>query len=78
MMGDNVNPHHPISCDSEFLSFDESGTLSCPHAAAADERVTAALNASVAVLLFELLEERFGGEAGEGAVGGGCAGRAAC
>jgi hypothetical protein len=50
--------HHPITCD-DVLAFDDDG-LSCPHASVPpdDARVQAALNGSIAYLLFELLVGR--------------------
>lgn len=49
-------PHHPISCASGGLYFDEEGDLSCDHAKAShgDRRTQAALTHSIAILIVEL------------------------
>lgn len=56
--------HHPISCrNSKILRLDVEGYMECDHGEAppGDPITTHAVNASVAVLLFELLHERTGG-----------------
>lgn len=52
-------PHHPITCQHD-LRLEEDGTFSCPHATVPpdDPRTQAALDASAAYLLFEVLTAR--------------------
>lgn len=60
-------PHHPITCHGDPLRFEEDDTLHCPHGHSYPgcDRTQAALNASVAVLLFEELFRQQGGTTGE-------------
>lgn len=53
----SVTPHHPISCMSGELALAEDGRLCCGHAEAPpdDLRTQAALDSTVAILLFEML-----------------------
>lgn len=60
-----VRPHHPISCMDD-LAFQEDGTLECKHASANDQRVRSCLNHTAAILLFELVFEKFGMPTTEG------------
>jgi hypothetical protein len=51
-----VYPHHPITCATGELFFDEEGDFSCTHAKAphGDKRTQACLNHSLACLIVEL------------------------
>jgi len=51
-----VLPHHPFTCVTGPLYYDEEGQLSCTHAKAplGDPRTQAGLNHSIAVLIVEL------------------------
>lgn len=55
-----IGPHHPISCISGTLGLDEDGTMWCEHAQAGPDvlRNQTILDASIAILLIELLWER--------------------
>jgi hypothetical protein len=57
--GDPITPHAPITCTSD-LFFHEDNSLACEHAHAppGDLRTQACLDASVAILLFEVLRQR--------------------
>ena len=60
-MGPHVYvPHHPITCTLGELFFHEDGRFECEHAEAppGDERTQAALDSTVAILLFEMLAKR--------------------
>lgn len=56
-----VGPHNPITCSGD-LEFDEANVLRCSHSFTkdGDPRLDQALIATVAILLFELVYERFG------------------
>lgn len=55
-------PHHPITCSAGALQLYEDGALECGHVRteSGDHRTQDAVAASVAILLFELVHERFG------------------
>lgn len=59
-IGDPPPGHHPITCSSSTLELAEDGTLACEHAQAPpdDPRTQACLDATVAILLIELLREK--------------------
>lgn len=61
-MGTPTFPHHPITCANGILVLHEDGAMECDHSRtpADDERTQDAIQASVAILLFELVFERFG------------------
>ena len=60
MGGYSVLPHHPISCMNGWLLLHGDGRLCCDHAEAPpdDLRTQAALDSTVAILLFEELAKR--------------------
>ena len=53
--GDNVIPHHPITCPSQ-LRYEEDGTFACEHVAVGpdDVRTRFCVQHSIALLLLEL------------------------
>lgn len=53
-------PHHPITCTTD-LQFHEDGSLECAHVRTGegDPRTQSCLNSTLAILLFELVHERF-------------------
>jgi hypothetical protein len=59
-VGDPPPGHHPITCSQSLLFFHEDNSLACEHtqAPAGDRRTQACLDASVAILLFEVLRQR--------------------
>lgn len=60
-MGEPCLPHHPITCQGDLL-LHEDGAMECGHArtSAGDTRVQACLDATAAILLFELVHEKYG------------------
>jgi hypothetical protein len=60
MGGYMVSPHHPISCMNGGLAYHEDGSFECDHAEVPpdDQRTQAALDSTVAILLFEELAKR--------------------
>jgi hypothetical protein len=60
--GNDVTPHHPITCTGELEVDLEAGEFRCPHAGVplADERAVYCLQHSVAILLIEMAVRRFG------------------
>lgn len=56
----NVSPHHPLTCTHGELAFYEDGRFACEHAEVPpdDLRTQAALDSTVAILLFEELAKR--------------------
>lgn len=54
--------HHPITCGSGALALDEDLTMRCEHATAEPDnyRTQDAINATIAILLFELAYKKFG------------------
>lgn len=55
-------PHHPITCSASTLALHDDGALECEHVRtpAGDFRTQDCVQASVAILLFELVFERYG------------------
>lgn len=53
--------HHPITCGSN-IALDEDGSMRCEHATASSDnlRNQDAINASIAILLFELVHQKYG------------------
>lgn len=60
-MGEPCYPHHPITCTGG-LALHDDGAMECDHTRTVgdDVRVQTCLDATVAILLFELAHERFG------------------
>lgn len=60
-MGEPCFPHHPITCQGT-LALHDDGSMECEHAhtTAGDARVQACLDSTVAILLFELVHEKYG------------------
>jgi hypothetical protein len=52
--------HHPITC-AGFMAFDEDGTMRCEHSTASPDnpRTQDCINASIAFLLFELVDQKY-------------------
>lgn len=61
-MGTVSVPHHPITCAAGALALHDDGSLECDHirTSAADQRTQDCVQATAAILLFELAHERFG------------------
>lgn len=55
--------HHPITCGSGDIRLEEDGSMTCEHAVAGPDcnRTQDCINSTIAVLLFELLREKYGG-----------------
>jgi hypothetical protein len=53
-----VKPHHPITCSSSSLRYEEDGTFACGHAVVppGDYRTQSCLDHTVALLLMELVQ----------------------
>lgn len=60
--GEPVFPHHPITCSAGSLSIYDDGVLECEHGrtGAGDDRTQACVDATIAILLFELVHEKYG------------------
>lgn len=60
MGGYSVSPHHPLTCTHGDLFFDETGRFGCEHVdvPSDDPRTQSALDATVAILIVECLDER--------------------
>jgi hypothetical protein len=54
--------HHPITCGNGALALDEDGSMRCEHATALAEctRNQDCINATIAILLFELVHQKYG------------------
>ena len=61
-MGEPCVPHHPISCANGELRLHDDGSMECGHHRTdpGDLRTQDCVQASVAILLFEVVHERFG------------------
>lgn len=53
-----VRPHHPITCSTSSLRYEEDGTFACSHAEVppGDRRTQSCLDHTIALLLLELVE----------------------
>lgn len=60
--GESMQPHHPITCSLGDLQLHEDGSLECDHVRtpAADQRTQDCVQATAAILLFEMAFEKFG------------------
>lgn len=54
-----IKPHHPITCATSALRYEEDGSFACGHAAVppGDRRTQSCLDHTVALLLLELVAE---------------------
>ena len=61
-MNEPYMPHHPITCANGPLLLHEDGSLECDHirTSTGDQRTQDCVQATVAIMLFELVFERFG------------------
>lgn len=55
-------PHHPITCSAGDLALHEDGALECEHGRteAGDVRTQYCVDSAIAILLFELVHEKYG------------------
>lgn len=59
--GEPFFPHHPVTCAGALSLYDD-GALECEHARteAGDIRTQACVDSSIAILLFELVHQKYG------------------
>ena len=57
--GSSVEPHHPITCATSPLRYEQDGSFACGHATVppGDRRTTQCLDHTIALLLLELVAE---------------------
>lgn len=55
-------PHHPISCSTGTLHLHDDGALECDHVrtVAGDIRTQSCVDSAIAILLFELVHQKYG------------------
>lgn len=55
-------PHHPITCSAGNLALHDDGALECEHirTGAGDIRTQACVDSTIAILLFELVHQKYG------------------
>lgn len=62
LAGEVKGPHHPITCSTGDLFFDDDNTMRCDHSSAPanNPRNQAILDASISILIFQEVAKRFG------------------